>query len=151
MTLFPKIKYLTRAIENQPFELLGQSFPSRTVTLFWSHFDCSGAFWGPLETAFSWLEPLPPLAAGTEDRYGQRVQSRMSCPLLSYMALHGGSWHGSARLIWQFSPVCKAESRLQPEGFFLGGRWQSLCCEVVADANRQSCTCTCVQVNNVEV
>lgn len=109
---------LDSAVESQPFELLGQSFPSRTVTLFWSHFDCSGAFWGPLETAFSWLEPFPPLAAGTENRYGWWVRSKMHCPLLSCMALHGGSWCGSARLVWQFSPVYKAEWRLQPEEFF---------------------------------
>lgn len=74
----------------EPFELLGQSFPSRTVIFFWLHFDCLSAFWALLETTFSWLVPFSSPAAGTENRYGQRLGSKMSCQSLSYMTRHGG-------------------------------------------------------------
>lgn len=52
----------------EPFELLEQSFPSRTLILFWLHFDCLRASWALLETL-----PLAGLSCSHHQLQGQRT------------------------------------------------------------------------------
>lgn len=123
-------------VGNQPFELLGQSFPSRTVP-FSGHTDCSGAFWGPLETAFRWLEPLPAWLQGQRTQMGGE---------------YGVEWAVHCCPTWWFLTwLCKTDlavftsvqSRVKVTAWrvLLGGRWQSLCCEVVANVSNLVIVC----------